>query len=432
MLLSKPMSSLTVRLLPLWCATLPLAQAAPVAAPAPTEFSLPTDAERAAIRRQVADVRAGLGDRAGLPEEPDQYEPIPREGRWLTPAEAQEAFAKVNRKIERMRWWKVGIDPVSLTHALREPASVVAGCAAARRAGLAGASQSLALATEAADFLIWAQGQGGTGVFPFPSARGVKGNKAFVAAERYFAKAERESRLDQVIHHGWAIEDEGDGGLQFDSGEAGLALLELYETTHEPRYLDSARQAADWALARPLAANWNYNSFSVDLLAKAFAVTHEGKYLEAATRKALLGVIPGQLTDGPRAGRWLDAHNAKPAYHYIMMHALAQLALAMPENDPARREVLSSLQLGLRARNADFSGPGASNKNKALEALVLVNRGFAGQPEFLRESQSAEALEALGKLISEQYRAGNAPVGPREWGAFLELVVWRSGQSASP
>lgn len=389
------------------------------------------DAELAAVRQKTAEVLRALGDKAGIPEAPDKYLAVPKSARWLTAAEAQAAFAKANPKLEQLRWWKQGLDPATLAHALREPAAIVSGCVAAHRAGLDAAERSLSIATDAADFLIWAQSEAGTGVFPFPSARGVKGNKAFTAADNYFAKAEREGRLEEVMHKGWVIDDAGNGGLQFDNAEAGVAMLELYEATHDARHLDSARKAADWAAARPVVENWNYNSFSVHLLAKFFAVTHERKYLDAATRKALVGVIPGQLTDGPRIGRWLDAHNAKPEYHYIMMRGLAQLAAVMPKADPARPEVMRSLQLGLRARNQDFTGPGVPTKNKSMEALLLVNQLFADEPDFLRATLSIESLDALGKLVSGQYLRGNDPLGPREWGLFLEHVKLKRGQPAS-
>jgi len=381
--------------------------------------------ELAATRDKVAEFRRTLGERAGIPETPDKYQRVPKGARWLTAAEAKSAFAKANPKLEKIRWWRPGLVPVTLAHTLREPAAVIAGCAAADRAGLEDAERSLAIAKDAAEFLLWAQSQAETGVFPFPSARGINGNRAFIASENYFEKAEREGRLNQVIINGWAIDDAGNGGLQFDNAEAGTAIMELYQVTHDPKYLDSARKAADWAAKRPVVENWNYNSFSVYLLAKAFEVTHERKYLDAATRKALLGVIPGQLTDGLRAGRWVDGHNAKPEYHYIMMRALAQLAAVMPQDDPSRPEVMRSLLLGLRVRNRDFTGPGVPTKNKSMEALILVNRAFAGDKDFLRDSLSVEALDSLGKLVSNQYLCGNEPLGPREWGLFLEFSVWR-------
>lgn len=397
-------------------------------AEAPTTAAPGAD-ELAAIRAEVAAYRKKIGDKAGVPEVADKFQPVPSAGRWLTAAEAQGAFLKAHAKLEQLRWWKIGLDPTKLAHALREPAAVVSGCVHAMRAGLDGGPRSLEFAREAGDFLVWAQAQAGTGVFPFPAVRGVTRDKAFVAADQFLARAERAGKLDAVQRAGWTIDDLGDGGLQFDNGEAGVAMFELYELTKDESYLTSARKAADWAAERPLARNWNYNSFSVYLLAEAFRMTGERRYLNAAIRKALLGVIPGQLADGPHAGRWVDPHNARPTYHYIMMRALAQLAAVMPKDHPARAEILHALTLGLKTRNAELLGPGAANKDKAMEALLLVNRLFAGDAEFLRESRSVEALAALGKLVSLHYRQGAAPLGPREWGLFLEFVVWKNKTS---
>ncbi len=379
----------------------------------------------AAVRVAVATARQALGPKAGEPEVADTFLAIPKTGRWLTATEAQRGFQPDFGRFEKLSWWRTGLDPTKLTHALREPASFLAGNVAVARGKLDGAEQSRAYAVAAGDFLIWAQAQGGRGVFPFPAVRGGKGGKPFEVAERFLARAEKEGRLNQLVHQGWVIDDADDGGLQFDNGECGVAMFELFELTREQKYLTSARQAADWAISRRLVANWNYNSFSVYLLAKAFQVTSEERYLKAATRKAIIGVIPGQLTEGTRAGRWLDPHNARPAYHYIMLRGLAQLAAVMPRDDPARSEVLRSLQLGLRARNQDFLSRGAPNKDKAMETLLLVNRAFAGEPEFLRAALVPEAIEALGKLVSEQARAGGHPLGFREWGCFLEEVASR-------
>ena len=381
------------------------------------------DAELDAVRQRVAEYTSKLGDKAGLPEEPDKFTPIPKDGRWLTAAEARAAFIPAQPILEKLRWWKIGLDPAKLEHALREPAAVASGCVHAVFAGLDGAAKSLELAREAGDFLLWAQEQAGSGVFPFPTATS-SNSRPFLAAKKIRERAEREGRTEGMVRNGWAIDDLSDGGLQFDNGEAGTAVLELYEATGDAKYLAAARRSADWAMARPIAPNWNYNSFSVHLLARTYEVTGEAKYLEAAKRKALLGVIPGQLTSGPRAGRWVDQHNAKPAYHYIMMRGLAALAGVLPAEDPARADVMRCLALGLRARNQDFLGPGAANKDKAMEALLLIERSLPNESA-LRDSLCAEALDALGKLVSEQFRHGSAPLGPREWGMFLEHVVWR-------
>ena len=380
----------------------------------------------AAVREATAAFRRALDEQAGVPELVDKFQAVPKGGRWLSPAEAQPGFTPHFDQLENLIWWRVGLDPEKLTQPLRAPASLLSGCVAVCRAKLDGAERSLVLARDAADFLMWAQAQAGSGVFPFPAARGTSSARAMEAATAFLSKAEKAGKLDQVVRNGWAYEDLGDGGLQFDNGECGVAMFELYELTKDPKHLGSARKAADWAATRSLCPNWNYNSFSVYLLAKAFAVTGEKSYLEAARKKALIGVIPGQLTDGPHAGRWMDAHNARPAYHYIMLRALGQLAAVMPKDDANRGEVLRALTLGLRARNQEIVTKGVMNKDKAIEALLLVSHWLSEDKTFLRESLSTDALDVLGKFVSEQSRRGQSPLSPREWGLFLEAAKRQS------
>lgn len=379
-----------------------------------------------AVREAAAAVRRALGDMAGVPEVEDKFQPVPKGGKSLSPAEAQPGFTPHAAPLEKLIWWRAGLDPARLTQPLRAPASLLSGCVAVCRAKLDGAERALVLANDAADFLMWAQAQAGSGVFPFPAARGTSSARAMEAATGFFSKAEKAGKLDQIVRNGWAYDDLGDGGLQFDNGECGVAMFELYELSRDTKRLDSARKAADWAATRSLCPNWNYNSFSVYLLAKAFAVTGEKRYLAAARKKALVGVIPGQLTDGPHAGRWMDAHNARPAYHYIMLRALGQLTAVMPKDDPDRAEILRSLTLGLRARNQEILTKGVMNKEKSIEALLLMQQWFSEEKAFLKESLSTDALDVLGKLVSEQSRRGQSPLSPREWGLFLEAAKRQS------
>jgi hypothetical protein len=377
----------------------------------------------AAIRATVADVRTKLGDKAGIPEVADEFRAVPADAKLLTREEAQRGFTPHFAQLEKMRWWRIGADPSKLTAPLRGVGSVIAGNVAVARAKLDGTERSLAMAKDAADFLIWAQEQAGAGCYPFPAARGTSDARAMQVATRFLEKTEKAGKLDTVVRNGWAFDDTGEGGMQFDNGECGVAMFDLYELTKDARHLDSARNAADWALARPLCGNWNYNSFSVRLLARAFAATGDAKYLHAAIHKARLGVIPGQLTEGPRAGRWMDAHNARPAYHYIMMCALAQLATVMPPSHEHRAEIMRSLSLGLTARNAEMVSRGVMNKDHAMEALLLVNSAFAKDEAFLRETKSAEALHSLSLLVSDEAHHGKSPLSPGGWGQFLEFII---------
>ena len=409
------------------CLTL-FAQESPRPAAGPSKTALAEALARediAAIRAAVADGWRVLGDQAGVPEVADKYTLVPENARWLTPAEVQPGFSRHFDKLDSMRWWRIGADPTKLTQPLRAPAAVLSGNVAAARAQLEGAERSIAVAKEAAAFLMWAQEQAGTGLYPFPAARGKSDDKAMAVADAFLAKAEKAGKLGDIIRNGWAVEDGDGGGLQFDNAECGVAMFELYELTHDKRVLASARKAADWAAGRPLAANWNYNSFSVWLLAKAHAVTGEAAYLAAAKKKVLLGVIPGQLTAGPRAGRWLDPHNARPAYHYIMLRGLAQLAAVLPKDDADRATIVQSLKLGLKTRNQEILTQGVMTKDKAMEVLLLVAQAFAADKAFLEESRSTAALDALARFVSAEFLRGKLPLGPREWGLFMEYVKAR-------
>lgn len=376
----------------------------------------------AGIRNAVARAREALGEQVGIPEEPDAYRVIPPDAKLLSREEIQAGFQPYFKRLESMRWWKVGADPTWLKEPLRAPANIIMGMVATHRAGLDGAEHGLQMARDAAEFLMWAQDQAGTGVYPFPAARDTSNARAMQVGSRMLKQAEQQGRLGEMLRNGWVIEDFGDGGLQFDNGECGLALLELNEVTGDARYLESARKAAGWAMSRPLCPNWNYNAFSVDLLARCFMASREPAFLESALKKARLGVIPGQLTEGPRAGRWLDPHNARPPYHYILMRSLARLALALPAEHPNREEVLDALGLGLQTRNTEMVERGVMDKHHSVETLLLVTKGFQDDEAFLRQTRSQEALACLFLLASHEFHQGKFPLSPGPWGGMLERM----------
>ncbi|MEI8379537.1 MAG: hypothetical protein WCJ09_05380 [Planctomycetota bacterium] len=374
--------------------------------------------DEAEVKRLAKKAIETLGDHAGTPEIADQFREVQKNAKPLSPQECRTAFDPYIDFIEKQKWWNVGLDPAKTNHLPRELATIIEGCLAARSVNEANAERLLKIAKDAGDFLVWSQEQAETGVIPFPAVRNGKG-RPFEVAERFMRQAEKEGKLDQVVKNGWAVEDFSDGGLQFDNGLAGVALVQLFETTKDDKYKKAAIRAADWAAARPVVTNWNYNSFSVFLLAEVYRITGDKKYLESAKKKTRLGLLPGQLTEGPRSGRWADAHNARPAYHYIMVRGLAALAAAMPKDDADLPAVVESLRLALSARNPDFE-KGIFNADSSVEALIRVKMLPPHVAEKLADCKTNDALETLERYAGEGFRARKTPLGPGAWGQLLE------------
>lgn len=379
----------------------------------------------AAVRAVVAESLRIFGDQAGLPEVKDVYRP-PIAGAALFAADrVAEAFGPYADHIEKIRWWKTGLDPAKLNHALRETATVTRAYLAAARADPKLAARLLPIARECGDFMLWAQAEAGTGVIPFPALRGGSG-RSFEVSERFLAGLEKSGQLTSVVRKGWVSADPvEDGGLQFDNGLGGCALLELFAATKDRRYLDGAKKAADWAASAPVVPNWNYNSFSLQLLAQAYEATREERYLVAARRKFLIGVQPGQLVDGPRVGRWADAHNARPAYHYIMVRALASLVVVMPKDDAERPALLTCLRLALQARNPEFNSKGIMNIDSSIEALVAVENLPAAVREELGPCDVTEALDVLERYAAYGVMKGKPSAGPEACALLLERAARR-------
>lgn len=363
-----------------------------------------------------------LGDQAGLPEAADQYIMPPAETRPLTAAEALDGFSRIEKFVSSNQWWRRGLDPSRTEHLAREVGSVINGCLAGARANAPNKAALLRLAKDAGDYLLWTQQQAGSGVIPFPALRGGR-STAFESADRALRQAERAGKSDQMIRQGWVVEDNGDGGLQFDNGICGVALLDLHESVGEPGFLEAGLAAADWALKRPVVPNWNYNSFSMELLARTYRARKDPRYLEAAKRKFRLGVAPGQLNQGPREGRWADPHNARPAYHYIMVRGMAALLRVLPASDPDYPLVISCCQRALKSRNREFSTKGVMNKDSSLEALLEVEALPAEIKAALGFTGSAQAIAVLERLVAAELRRGRESLSPGVAGRFFASVL---------
>lgn len=374
--------------------------------------------DEAEVKRLAKQAIEVLGEQAGVPEIADQYREVPQHAQPLTASELPTAFDPYIDFIEKHQWWKVGLDPTKTNHLPRELATIIEGSLAARSVNEAHAERLLQIAKGAGDFLVWSQEQIGSGVIPFPAVRNGNG-RPFEVAERVMRQAEKEGKLEQFVKNGWAFDDLGEGGLQFDNGLAGVALVRLFEATQDDKYKKAAMRAAEWTIGRPVVPNWNYNSFSVFLLAEVYRITGDQRYLESAKKKTRLGVLPGQLTAGPHKGRWADPHNARPPYHYIMIRGLAALAMVISKDDTDLPAVVESLRLALSARNPDFE-KGIFNADSSVEALIRVKMLPGYVTEKLAGSKTDEALAALERYSAAGFRARKTPLGPGAWGQLLQ------------
>ncbi len=375
----------------------------------------------AEVESLAAEMIAALGSSAGLPESPDRTVQAPAAGAPLVRDEIDRALGSIRARIETDLWWWIGLDASGLDHKPREVASSIVGLLAAVRCGAADPERCLALARDAGDWLVWAQQQGGKGVFPFPACRTCSG-KVFEQNADKLEQAEREGRLAEIVRNGWIVEDRSfeEGGLQFDNGLCGVALCDLYLATGDERYRAAARAAADWAVGRHCVPNWNYNSFSVHLLVRVWRITSERKYLEAAKRKMEIGMLPGQLTSGERAGRWADPHNAMASYHFILTRALVDLFGALDDEDPLLPRMTAALRLALTARRDDFDQGLIPTINDAIEVHVLVAELAPARRRLLGgDTGHGQAFAVLSRFLDERWRAGALPADPGAWGRYL-------------
>ena len=293
--------------------------------------------DAAAVRAAVTKAITALGLWAGNPETATRYYP-PIVTKPFDAESLREWWLKeIPRGLRGLPWLKNPTgDARKMQAGLREAAWPLGGLA---RTALLFPDHRDELTNHVragADWLIKLQHP--TGVFPFPIGPGLNPReKVGHIVERMIKEH------PDIVVNDWIPDDRTDGGLQFDNGLCGSALISAWELTKDARYLDAARRSGDWAISRPLVANWNYNAFSVGLLARLHTATSDTRYLDAAVKKADTGVLPGQMT----GGRWFDAHNACAVYHNIILRELLALFHALPADHAFRPTLLDALMRGL-------------------------------------------------------------------------------------
>jgi hypothetical protein len=222
------------------------------------------------------------------------------------------------------------------------------------------------------------------GHFPFPDLRGRNIRFGDMI----------QSQLDSgkaTVRDGWIISPDPDGGSQFDTGVCGSALLAAGQLQANDAWKSAGRRAADWALSQPCCANFNYNAFSVSLLANAFRSSGDTKYLDGAVKKFRVGVAPGQAPNG----RWLDAHNARTVYHVIILRGIGDLASVLPADRQAERTELDEVaRPAIKALLDEFDAMGIT-----VEALPELLTLATLYPEDRRLAGAVQAM--AGSLIAK-------------------------------
>jgi hypothetical protein len=234
------------------------------------------------------------------------------------------------------------------------------------------------------------------GHFPFPDLRG-KNIRFGDMINRQLSAGKAE------VKNGWIVTADPDGGSQFDTGVCGTALLLAGQLHHNETWQQAGLKAADWALRQKCCANFNYNAFSVSLLAQAFRVTGEAKYLDAALKKFRIGVAPGQAPNG----RWMDAHNARTVYHLIILRALGDLGSVVPADRTTERAELDAVtRPAIKALLNEFDAMGLT-----VDALPELQTLATLYPEDERLQAAVPATAGLivGKCTNgERVKLGSA------------------------
>ncbi len=190
--------------------------------------------------------------------------------------------------------------------------------------GIAGSALFAQREQDVISYLLKAQFEGGTGVFPFPAD---VNNPEFGAAVRDLIN----SQCHTCIVNGWAVRLPGQQieHLYFDHGYALTTLSRYYINSNNNDVLPAIRAAANWILDKPIANNIHYNSALIKGLSYAYKATNDARYRDHARELHRYGVYSGFLNANGRLQAYAhDNDNAQLKFHgYIVSGMIALLSI---------------------------------------------------------------------------------------------------------
>ena len=295
-----------------------------------------------------------MGPWAGNPEAaPHYYHPIEKE--QPNSKAVWKLWQELDRRTRREALWVTvpDGDPNRMRIGLRGAGRPVIAFAILSSLKADTKKEYVGLVRAGADYLLKVQRK--DGLFPFPDLR--RRHPLFGPMVEKLLRRKPEALID-----GWIVDDLN-GDQQYDNGICGVALVEAYEVTKEKAYLESAQRACNWAMERPLSTNWNYNAFSVWLLARYARAGGRKEYLDAAVEMLKVGVLPGQMKNG----RWFDPHNARLVYHGIIVRGMLEVYRALDEDHEFRESLRGSLTRALDHAATQIQKNGASSNSTTTE-----------------------------------------------------------------
>jgi hypothetical protein len=228
---------------------------------------------------------------------------------------------------------------------------------------------------------------------------------------------EGRARGMKMVENGWIIEDLGDGGLQFDNGLCGTAMVLVYDALGDQKYLDSAKRCGEYVKRIPVVRNWNYNAFSARFVAYLYGVTRDKRTLDVLAEKLDLGVLPGMMENG----RYFDAHNAKTVYHLIIIESLLAASQVMPKEHPVYEETLRASKKTIENLAQEVLAVGPNHLDRSLGVFSRYLMWFGPNDE-VQKALGATVNEILGPITPESTGSGDMEMVAYQLGFYLDYV----------
>jgi hypothetical protein len=317
--------------------------------------------DREGVDMAIAAMVLVLGEDVGVPDlrrKGDTDKPIP-----VKPADVADIFLKMIESDSRaLKVLSAGV-PAAETMP-RAYASIVQGCVIIRplveRHHKARLANLDALVRGCCKSMLALQVE--PGHFKFPDLRGKHA--------RYGDLIDRAVDRDvNAMDGNWVVLALPEGASQVDAAECGLALLRAGAAYKNDEWTKAGRKAADWAMGAACVPDFVANACSVSLLCEAHRVNSEKKYLDAAWKKARIGLLPGQATNG----RWLDAHSGRTMNHIVLLRALHDLEETLPKGED-RNTVAAAADKAVKAILDEAAKLGAPVTSHTVQELARHRR----------------------------------------------------------